>query len=78
MKGDMALIGPRPLLVKYLPLYSPAQARRHEARPLIASRFEQGFVRKCLYGFYDEIRDFTEYKRQQDKEDSVSVNFSSF
>lgn len=31
--GDMALIGPRPLLVKYLPLYSPQQARRHEVRP---------------------------------------------
>lgn len=33
MKGDMALIGPRPLLPKYLPLYSPEQARRHEVRP---------------------------------------------
>lgn len=33
LKGDMALIGPRPLLVKYLPLYSPEQARRHEVRP---------------------------------------------
>ena len=33
LKGDMALIGPRPLLVKYLPLYSKAQARRHEVRP---------------------------------------------
>lgn len=32
-KGDMSLIGPRPLLVKYLPLYSPQQARRHEVRP---------------------------------------------
>ena len=32
-KGDMALIGPRPLLVQYLPLYSPEQARRHEVRP---------------------------------------------
>lgn len=32
-KGDMSLIGPRPLLVKYLPLYSPIQARRHEVRP---------------------------------------------
>jgi len=32
-KGDMALIGPRPLLVDYLPLYSPEQARRHEVRP---------------------------------------------
>lgn len=30
LKGDMALIGPRPLLVQYLPLYSPEQARRHE------------------------------------------------
>ena len=33
LKGDMALIGPRPLLVKYLPLYSNEQARRHEVRP---------------------------------------------
>ena len=33
LKGDMALIGPRPLLVKYLPLYTPEQARRHEVCP---------------------------------------------
>lgn len=33
LKGDMALIGPRPLLVRYLPLYSQKQARRHEVRP---------------------------------------------
>lgn len=33
LKGDMALVGPRPLLVQYLPLYSPEQARRHEVRP---------------------------------------------
>lgn len=33
LKGDMALIGPRPLLVQYLSLYSPEQARRHEVRP---------------------------------------------
>ena len=32
-KGDMSLIGPRPLLVQYLSLYSPEQARRHEVRP---------------------------------------------
>ena len=32
-KGDMALIGPRPLLTQYLPLYTPEQARRHEVRP---------------------------------------------
>ena len=36
LKGDMALIGPRPLLVQYLPLYSPGQARRHEVRPGIS------------------------------------------
>lgn len=36
VKGDMALIGPRPLLVQYLPLYSPEQARRHEVRPGIS------------------------------------------
>lgn len=33
LKGDMAMIGPRPLLVQYLPLYSKEQARRHEVRP---------------------------------------------
>lgn len=33
LKGDMALIGPRPLLPRYLPLYSKEQARRHEVRP---------------------------------------------
>lgn len=36
LKGDMALIGPRPLLVQYLPLYSQEQARRHEVRPGIS------------------------------------------
>lgn len=36
LKGDMALIGPRPLLVQYLPLYTPEQARRHEVRPGIS------------------------------------------
>ena len=33
LKGDMAIIGPRPLLMQYLPLYSKEQARRHEVRP---------------------------------------------
>ncbi|WP_350546467.1 sugar transferase [Pseudoalteromonas sp. 5-MNA-CIBAN-0065] len=33
LKGDMSLVGPRPLLVQYLPLYSPEQARRHNVRP---------------------------------------------
>jgi lipopolysaccharide/colanic/teichoic acid biosynthesis glycosyltransferase len=36
LKGDMSLIGPRPLLVQYLPLYSERQARRHEVRPGIS------------------------------------------
>jgi len=33
VKGDMSLVGPRPLLLEYLPLYSPEQARRHAVRP---------------------------------------------
>ena len=33
LKGDMSLVGPRPLLVQYLPLYSKEQARRHDVRP---------------------------------------------
>lgn len=33
LKGDMAIIGPRPLLMQYLPLYSAEQSRRHDVRP---------------------------------------------
>ncbi|GAA0789433.1 MULTISPECIES: sugar transferase [Pseudomonadati] len=33
LKGDMSIVGPRPLLVQYLPLYSPEQSRRHNIRP---------------------------------------------
>ncbi|HVX40264.1 MAG TPA: sugar transferase [Gemmatimonadaceae bacterium] len=33
LRGDMSLVGPRPLLMQYLPLYSPRQGRRHEVRP---------------------------------------------
>ena len=33
LKGDMSIVGPRPLLVKYLPLYSDEQKRRHDVRP---------------------------------------------
>ena len=36
LRGDMSFIGPRPLLVSYLPLYSPQQRRRHEVRPGIS------------------------------------------
>ena len=35
LKGDMSLIGPRPLLVQYLPLYTREQSRRHEVKPVI-------------------------------------------
>lgn len=37
LKGEMSLVGPRPLLLHYLPLYSPEQARRHELRPGITA-----------------------------------------
>lgn len=33
LRGEMSLVGPRPLLIEYMPLYSPVQARRHEVRP---------------------------------------------
>lgn len=33
LRGEMSLVGPRPLLMEYLPLYSPDQARRHDVRP---------------------------------------------
>lgn len=33
LKGEMSLVGPRPLLMEYMPLYSPEQVRRHEVRP---------------------------------------------
>jgi lipopolysaccharide/colanic/teichoic acid biosynthesis glycosyltransferase len=36
LRGEMSLVGPRPLLIEYLPLYSPIQARRHEVRPGMA------------------------------------------
>lgn len=47
LKGDMALIGPRPLLVQYLPLYSKEQARRHEVRPGITGWAEVNGRNHC-------------------------------
>ena len=47
LKGDMALIGPRPLLPQYLPLYSKEQARRHEVRPGITG-WAQGNGRNAI------------------------------
>lgn len=59
LRGDMSLVGPRPLLVEYLPLYSVEQARRHEVRPGItgwaqvngrnAISWEQKFVLDVWY-----------------------------
>ena len=70
LRGDMSLVGPRPLLVDYLPLYSPDQARRHEVRPGItgwaqihgrnALSWERKFAYDTWYvdhrGFWLDIR----------------------
>ena len=58
LKGDMALIGPRPLMPKYLPLYTPEQMRRHEVRPGITGwaqihgRNELPFTERFKYDVY--------------------------
>lgn len=58
LKGEMAFIGPRPLLVKYLPLYSPEQMRRHEVRPGISGwaqingRNAISFTKRLEYDIY--------------------------
>jgi len=50
LKGDMALIGPRPLLVQYLPLYSEEQHRRHEVRPGISGWAQVNGRNHCKLG----------------------------
>ena len=70
VKGDMALIGPRPLLVKYLPLYSKEQMRRHEVRPGITGwaqchgRNELTWTRKFEYDvwYVDHLSLITDFK----------------
>lgn len=47
LKGDMAVVGPRPLLVQYLPLYNKHQARRHEVRPGLTG-YAQAYGRNAL------------------------------
>ena len=51
LKGDMSFIGPRPLLVKYLPLYSPEQMRRHEVRPGISGWAQVNGRTSCFLAF---------------------------
>ena len=61
LKGDMSLVGPRPLLMEYLPLYSAEQARRHETRPGITGWAQvNGRNAMCSIGCLTAIYD-TEY-----------------
>lgn len=48
IKGDMAIVGPRPLLVEYLPLYNEEQKHRHDVRPRI-NRISADKWKKCYY-----------------------------
>lgn len=50
LKGDMSVVGPRPLLVEYLPLYSADQARRHEVRPGITGWAQVNGRNALLWG----------------------------
>ena len=70
LKGDMSLIGPRPLLFKYIPLYSATQLRRHELRPGITGwaqvngRNSISWTRKLEYDLYyvDHVSLFLDLK----------------
>lgn len=70
LKGDMALIGPRPLLVQYLPLYTKEQMRRHDVRPGITGwaqchgRNELSWAKKFEYDvwYVDHISFVTDIK----------------
>jgi undecaprenyl phosphate N,N'-diacetylbacillosamine 1-phosphate transferase len=70
LKGDMSLIGPRPLLFKYIPLYSKEQLRRHEVRPGITGwaqvngRNSISWTKKFEFDFYyvDHVSFFLDVK----------------
>lgn len=55
LRGDMSLVGPRPLLVNYLPRYNRQQARRHEVRPTITICPGHGPVYPYAAGLLDDV-----------------------
>ena len=75
LKGDMSLVGPRPLLMQYLPLYSEAQYRRHEMKPGItgwaqingrnAISWDEKF--KLDVWYVDSSTDFTDSRRLREQ-----------
>ncbi|MFC0129007.1 sugar transferase [Ralstonia solanacearum] len=87
IRGDMSLVGPRPLLMDYLPLYTPSQARRHEVRPGItgwaqvngrnALSWEQKFALDVWYvdhrSFWLDLRILGMTVRKVLKRDGISA-----
>ncbi|MBN4057987.1 sugar transferase [Olleya sp. AH-315-K02] len=93
LKGDMSLIGPRPLLIEYLPLYNKEQARRHMVRPGItgwaqvngrtALSWEERFTHDVWYvdhlSFYNDLRILLKtFQKIFNREDMSSIESASF
>ncbi len=88
LKGDMSLVGPRPLLVEYLPLYSAEQRRRHEVRPGVtglaqvsgrnAISWEEKFAKDITYvehhGSWLDVRIIWRTVAQVLKRDGISAD----
>lgn len=86
LKGDMSIVGPRPLLAKYLPLYSEEQARRHEVRPGLTGyaqangrnslSWEEKFVKDVEYvknvTFFGDVRIILQTIRAVFKRNGIS------